>query len=254
MPAKTSEVDPEVAKVQKVLGEPIICEFSDKTWRIRTTLFAVSVVSLVVVSANLHIGAGSTVFGLQFSGLTDEVVRTGLFWVIIYLLVHFLWGAVDNFLEWRLRLTGTRVAFVTTGVFASEHADYPSDPRQSTLYNWWRSHAGSIGNIAKKTSDIEKNLADWEQQLRAKYNSGADAMNIVNACNSIAETRNRVVELTNSVKDAAKTIEAQRIPVSLERFDGWFELFLRSQNLRWLVIEFFFPVGLASSALWLLWN
>lgn len=253
MTTTTNDVDSEVAKVQRVLGEPVICEFSDKTWRIRTTLFAVSVVSLVVVTANLHIEPGSTVFGLQFSGLTDDVVRTGLFWVTVYLLVHFVWGAFDNFLEWHLRITGTRVAFVTTGVFSSEQADYPSDPRQSTLYNWWRSHAGSIGNITKKTSDIENNLAQWEQQLRAKYNSGADAMNIVNACKSIAETRNRVVELSNSIKEAAKAIEAKRIPVSLERFDGWFQLFLRSQNLRWFLVEFLFPILLALSALWLLW-
>jgi hypothetical protein len=254
MSANKIEVDPAVAKIQKILGEPVFCEFSDKTWRFRTNLIVVSVISLVVVLADLHIESGSSVFGLKFAGLTDNVVRSGLFWISIYLLAHFLWGAFDNFLEWRLRITGTRVAYVTTGMFASEHADYPSDPRQSTLYNWWRSQASSIGNIGKKMSDIEHELNEWIRKLREKYNSGADAMNIVNACNSIGETQRMITELKNSIKEAGETIEAKRIPASLQRFDGWFELFLRSQNLRWFLVELLFPVALALSALWLLWR
>ncbi len=254
MASNKSEVDPTVAKVQKVLGEPVLCEFSDKTWRIRTNLILVSVISLVVVLANLHIEAGSTVFGLKFAGLTDVVVRVSLFGITIYLLVHFLWGAFDNFLEWRLRISGTKVAFITAGTFTSEHGDYPRDARQSTLYNWWKSHAGSIGNLGAKIVEIEKSLNDWEQQLRGKYNSDADALNISSACHAIAETRNQVTELKNAVNDAVKTIDAQRIPVSLKRFDSWFELFLRSQNLRWFVVEFSFPVILALSALWLLFS
>lgn len=252
VPTNKNEIDATVAKVQKVLGEPVLCEFSDKTWRIRTNLILVSVISLVVALANLHIEAGSTVFGLKFTGLTDAVVRASLFGITLYLLVHFLWGAFDNFLEWRLRISGTRVAFITAAVFTSEHGDYPSDSRQSTLYNWWKSHAGSIRNLGEKITEIEKSLNNWERQLREKYNSGADALNIANACHTIAETRNQVNELTNAVNEAAKTISAQRISVSLKRFDSWFEFFLRSQNLRWLAVEFSFPVVLALSALWLL--
>lgn len=248
----TTNNDREITAVEKALGEPIFSEFSDKTWRIRTNLLIVSVISIAVVLSNLHIEPGSTVFGLKFAGLTDEVVRTGLFWVTTYLIVHFIWGAWDNLLEWRVRVTGTRLAFVTAGVIASEHADYPNNPKQSTLYSWWKYNSRKIGNIGYKTLQIEKELEDFEKQLRQKFNTGTDAMNIVNACSVIGGTRNEIIKLTQGVAEAVKTIEAKRIPVSLKRFDNWFQILLRSQNLRWLVLEFFFPVLLAAYALFLL--
>jgi len=61
-----------------------------------------------------------------------------------------------------------------------------------------------------------------------------------------------VVKLQKSIDEVQKTISASRVPVSLKRFDGWVELFLRSQNLRWLLIDILVPALLAGSAIWLL--
>ena len=74
--------------------------------------------------------------GFSLSGLTDQLVRRGLAIWIMHLLAHFAWMAWEGLAEWRLRLTGTRVIAVTVGTFASEEADYPTDPRHSTLANW----------------------------------------------------------------------------------------------------------------------
>jgi len=61
----------------------------------------------------------------------------------------------------------------------SEHADYPRDPRQSTLYNWWKGEATKIGDLTVKISEIEKHLQEWE--ARSKTEKGD---NIVNAISS----------------------------------------------------------------------
>jgi len=241
-----------IKEVEEALGKPVLCDLSDKAWRVRTNLIIASVVSIAMVLGGLHIKPGSSVLGLQFDGLTDDLVRNILFWITLYLLLHFVWNSIDNFLEWRLRITGTRLAFVTTAIVASDHGDYPSDPRQSTLYSWWQYQANKIGNIVLKTSEIEKSLDELNNKLNDN-NVKSTNPNIAGACiPTLVETRDGVHRLVGAIESVAETVKAARIPISLKRFDNWFGLFLRSQNLRWLVIDFSVPIFIAASALFLL--
>lgn len=59
-------------------------------------------------------------------------------------------------------------------------------------------------------------------------------------------------EIARRVKANTDAITDERIPTSLRRFDRWFELFLRSQNLRWFVIELIGPVAFSIAALYFL--
>jgi hypothetical protein len=52
-----------------------------------------------------------------------------------------------------------------------------------------------------------------------------------------AEARTASIELKCSVDAVQETLTDMRIPVSLKRFDSWFGLFLRNQNMRWLVFD-----------------
>lgn len=238
--------------VSKVLGEPVSIQFPDNVWKIRTNLILTSLIAIAVVFGDLHIEADSTVMGLKFKGISDTVLSNGLVVIIAYLLVHFLWAAMDSFLEWRLRITGTRVAFVTTGRFSSEHCDYPSDPRQSTLYHWWLEQSKGLGSFTERMQQIDITLECWQSRMRSEFTESPDAMNIANATTSIGQVREQINRFHQAVTSAGKLIESPRIPESLARFDGWFEFFLRSQNLRWLVIEFLAPILAAAYALFLL--
>lgn len=241
-----------IEAVEKAIGEPAFAELPENAWKIRTNLILASVISIVIVFGELHIEPDSQILGLKFKGLSDTILTNGLIAIVAYLLLHFLWASLDALLEWRIRVTGTRVAFVTTARLASEHGDYPNDPRQSSLYNWWKDEARKIGNLSTHMQDIESKLNKWEAELRAKFTEGADAMNITNAVMSISGTREEIVRFSREVKAAAEAIEAARIPTSLKRFDSWYGLFLRSQNLRWLIIDFLAPVLAGSYALLLL--
>ncbi|WIM06378.1 MAG: hypothetical protein OHM77_03575 [Candidatus Nitricoxidivorans perseverans] len=110
-----------------------------------------------------------------------------------------------------------------------------------------------IGNLATNLSEIERQLQEWDDRLKARFTENPDAMNIVNASTSIISTREEVVKLERTVIEARDTLLAARIPVSLRRFDNAFHLFLRSQNLRWLVVEFGAPIMAGTYALTLLW-
>lgn len=250
---KTSDPEELSRAVEKALGEPVAPELSANAWKIRTNLLVVSVIAIGVVLADLRIDPSSTVLGLRFSGFTDSVLRNGLLLILCYLTVHFLWTALDGFLEWKLRVTGTRLSYVTAGNYTSEHADHPSDPRQSTLYRWWISEAKRVGNLRTRLPKLEESLKTLEQDLRARCNAGVDAMNIVNVCRPLDEVRDLLTELSRSVEQAEKTMGAVRISVSLRRFDSSFALFLRSQNLRWLLIDILMPLVVASYAIFLLW-
>jgi hypothetical protein len=247
------EKNDDLKAVEDALGKPVLPELTVNVWKVRTNLIIASSISIAVALADLRIDPGSTFLGLKFFGLTDNLVRALLLIITGYLLIHFLWSALDAFLEWRLRITGTRLAFVTAGTFAKEHADYPNDPRQSTLYSWWVLEAQRIGNMSYNLKILQDLIENLDHDLREKYTSGADALNIANnACRPLAEAREAIHKLERSIGEAAKTIKAARIPGSLKRFDNWFHLFLRSQNLRWLVIDVLVPVGLAGIALYLL--
>ena len=82
-------------KVESTLGNPVICEFSASILKVRSTLFFFSVVALAVTLGGLTIDKESSFLGLKFSNLTHDFVRDILFWVIIYLTIHFIWGAID---------------------------------------------------------------------------------------------------------------------------------------------------------------
>ncbi len=240
-----------IAAVQKVLGEPVFCEFDTKTQKIRTTLFLLSVITIAYVLGGLEVEKGSSFLGLKFAGLNDGLFRNLLLGAVAYLAMHFIWCAIDSLLEWRLRITGTKVAYVTTGTFASEHADYPNDPRQSTLYNWWKKKSQSVSGINKKFEDIATTFEDVNREIEKAKEEG-ETLNISVLIQSLSHIRGEIANLRSKVEDVNKTLEAERVPASLDRFDTWFKYFLKSQNTRWLLIEFLLPISLALWAIYLL--
>lgn len=241
----------DIEAVEKALGEPVICEFSTPIQKVRGTLFFISVISIALTIGDLHIDSKSSILGLQFTNLSDSLVKNGLFWVVAYLMIHFIWGAADCFMEWRLRITGTRVAFITGAKIPSEHGDYPDNPRQSTLYRWWVTQARKVVFWEKESSFIEEQLKELSQHFLNKANETND-MNWRHVQSPLAAVKQRVDQIDQSVQKVTETLESNRVPVSLARFDNRFQIFLRSQNLRWLVIEAGLPLLLGSYALLLL--
>jgi uncharacterized protein YaaQ len=208
-------------------------------------------VAIGLVALGLHVNREATVFGFSLSGLTDRLVRSGLAIWIAYLLAHFAWMAWESFVEWRLRLTGTRVTAVTVGTFAAEEADYPSDPRQSTLANWWRGEAMRIGNLTELVGGLERRVEAQEALIREAC-SGREPLNVANATAPLREITNSAQQLRQAIEQTAKTLSSLRIPASLERFERAYVHFLKAQNVRWLVLDVLLPLIVAGVALWYL--
>ncbi|NML29448.1 hypothetical protein [Paraburkholderia antibiotica] len=233
--------------VGKILGEPVAPEMSDDALKVKRNLLIASFVSIASVLGDLHVNPQSTILGLQFTGLTSTLINKGLLIVTTYLLVHFAWYFFDAFIEWRIRLTGTKVAFQTGSTLGSQHADYPADPRQSTLYNWWKSQASSGYRVSTSLQEMTNRIAGWESSVREAMKD-AQELNKRAAIESLVHIRNDMTKLKSAMESIEQTVTSARIPVSLGRFDAWFKFFLKSQNLRWLFIDAGLPLALGSTA------
>lgn len=186
-----------------------------------------------------------TVFGVQLQGLSNEVIGWCLLWVVLYLWIHFVWLASDALQEWRLRQTGTRVTTASAARWGTSNEDSPGDPRQSTLYTWWREQAKHLGHSKKLADDARAVISPWiEQGLPGEIDDQIKARLLTLATN--------IAVLDGTIKHAVTVLESHRPAVSLARFDAAYRRFARSQNLRWVMIEFGLPLvvgaaGLASS-------
>lgn len=223
--------------VERVLGEPVAGDFPENALKVRRNLLVVSLVGILLVLTGAKLNPDSDVMGFRFLGITESLVRMSLLASTAYLWIHFAWYTIDAFSEWRLRLTGTRLAFVTTAKFASEEGDYPDNPRHSTLYTWWSQRSRHISSALNAINDVEIRLKDIEASVKAGHNPNAG-----NELRSLAENLNALADLRRQMETLSKILESQRIPTSLKRFDGWFGFFLRSQNLRWIVMDAGLPL------------
>jgi hypothetical protein len=243
----------QIEAVEKALGEPVTAELAENAWKVRTNLILASAIAVAVVFADLHIEPDSQVFGLKFRGLSDQLLTVVLLGMVGYLLVHFIWSYVDAFFEWRLRVTGTRLAFVTTGKFASEHGDYPSDPRQSTLYHWWCRELPKLGRIGSRLDAVDAALLKVTSEIQQASAANQENANLLVAVTPVLSgVQTELAALRRELGAVTAVVEAKRVPVSLKRFDRWFEIFLRSQNLRWLLIDCLAPTLLGAYAIVLL--
>ena len=111
----------------KAMGEPFAIDFSESVRTMRTHLLIGSTIGLAAVFMGLKIKPDSAVFGLQFEGLTDAKITWLLLLVNVYLFIHFLWCSIDAFQEWKIRLTGSKVAFVTGMVWGHESVAIPDN-------------------------------------------------------------------------------------------------------------------------------
>lgn len=236
--------------VEKVLKTPVFVALTDQAEKVRRNLLVLSLISIFSVLWDIQLDSTASIFGFTFEGLTPEKVLLGLTLITGFSLANFLWLSADSFVEWRLRITGTRLTLVTTGRFSSADGDYPDDPRQSTLYYWWSQEAEKVGDLSSLVKGLVPELEQIKTTLAAIQTDQLPYLNGIQG--AVSGLTNSVGVLTNKMDDLVKTAESHRPDVSLARFDSWFSLFNRSQNLRWLLLEVGAPTVLAAYALILL--
>jgi hypothetical protein len=224
--------------VAQSLGQPVLAEMSDGLRRTKRNLLLVSSIVGFASAAEIKVTQAGFL-GFQFTNPTQWWLDVFMLSLVAYLLVQFAWQTFDYIMQTRLRVTGTRVSHVTAAKFAGPGGDYPDDPNQSTLYNWWLESSGKQEGFREAV----KTLDDVASSLRDIAKGPAEDM---------SQSPQGIVRQADSIKTAAgtlrnqlvaweKAISSERIPESLERFDKWFQLFPRSQKWRLWLLDLALP-------------
>ena len=128
---------------------------------------AASVALLCLVIAKIEPSDTFTIFGVAFKGVTVDKIVIGAMIVLTYSLAHFLFYVVELLGEYRVRMTGARVAFQTGARAGSAHVDYPDDPKQSSLANWWKSYARRLHSVGE-LSDYRLEVSERDRRAAAQ--------------------------------------------------------------------------------------
>lgn len=241
-------------EVNKILGEPVIPDFSENTLRMRRNLLIFCSISLFYKLNGLTIATDSIFFGVKFENLTNDAVNVALFALITYHFIHFLLNSFDHFIYLRLRITGSIVNHITTAKFSHEEEDSPDDPKQSTLYNYWLETARRLTKWSAFSEEIEglKKQQDEFIKLVEENQDNLNQPNIVNKLrNSAPNFTNKLDSLSTKLNEVEKIFTNNRIETSLKRFDKWFWFYQNQQIFRWAIIELGLPIVLGIWSLYL---
>lgn len=235
--------------LEEVLGSPVLLGFDEKTERIRRNLMIVA--SLIVIykvnGLSLKV-AKSSFLGLKFDGLTSERIDWVLLSLVGYHLVHFVWASWDVFLEWLIRLTGTRSILSAGSAFGDGHSDHVDNPRHSTLLNWWLWKARDLERERVDLKRLENALPDAKECFEKVTHPEVVSAFMHTFHERVGEVKADIAKNMRALDKVEEVLNAARIPASLGRFENWFKWFLRSQGLRWLLLEFSLPVVLGGWA------
>lgn len=245
--------DEEIKSVEAVLGKPVAAELNENALKVRRNLLFFGFISIFIALGEVRLDPTSSIIGLKFYGISDGFVRKALLVTNIYMFIHFAWYVIDSLMEWRIRITGTRLSFITGARMLSPLGDYPDDPRQSSLYHWWVNNSRKIGNLQEGVGEINEKISDLWQQVK-KIPPGERTVILGDSISSLSQVLNGIQRLSSQIEEAKQTISSTRIPVSLQRFDSWFFIFQTSQNFRWLLLDSGLPIVVGIASIWLLMN
>jgi hypothetical protein len=234
-------------RLDNLLRKPFIDQLDDNTLKIRRNLLLIASLAIFLNHFGLSISEGSvSVLGTKIDHLSNQAIRVGLLVSLGYHLVHFTWIVWEHLFEWRVRLTGTKLERITAGTFASEAGDYPSDPRQSTLYHWWSGQAQKIGNLREIIPEVRVDLKALQGFVSANGDPN-NPTNVGNITRSLVSVEGALNRFEAHLKEVSGTLSSLRIPESLKRFDRWFFFVVKAQNLRFVILEISLPflIGLA---------
>ncbi|MBI6895648.1 hypothetical protein JET64_02375 [Pseudomonas putida] len=233
-------------EISKVLGEPVGFDISEMAAKLRRNLILVSVVVLVLILGEIEAGSDFSILGIKLTGVTPFKLMVGLAIVLAYTFAHFIWYCYELYSAWAIRLTGTKLLFVTGAKLGATGADYPDDPKQSTLYTWWAQEAKSMAAYSDLVSRVDESIRKFSvhvEQLELRDMTRAGSVS-----SSIQGMKHTLEQVRGAFASTESVITNTRIPESLSRFDRRFRLLLKSQNLRVVVVEAVLPIILSLAA------
>lgn len=174
---------------------------------------------LTIGSAEFDVSSNSLA-GFKLNDANIFHIYILLLLALIYFFAHFVWAAIDNLKENRIRLTGLKLPIATVASYSASASFEPNtnEERQSSMFSWWKRHQQQLEHLERIIKSIDENLANNQHNIA-----------------------------TNTVKQQIEEIQkkSQFIEISLLRFEQGFWVHQRSQILRWFIMDFSIPCLMA---------
>ena len=203
-------------QLDKIFGAPVIFSYDEETLKTKKTLLIISIIGIVASFFGVSISTDSSLFGVKFYNLSQSLLVGAILVLNVFFWIKFIWMSFEYFLEWRLRVTGSgKSAVPKGGVLGSDLIDYATEPKQSTLYNWWLKHAKYF---RESSSDPYEAINQIKEILKTDGWSSSSGM---------------LVELIKKTETHLNNIDKVfgdgRLEYSLKRFDRAFFYLLKSK-------------------------
>lgn len=206
-------------KLKKLMSHPVFLTHDSNAKIIRAQLFFIASAAIFLTNTNIEIGKQSSILGIKLDGLTtDHVFQIALI-LIAYQLIHFCWASWESLCEWRIRQTALETAGWGGSGLSIKAENQNEKVRQTTLYAY-------LVDIIDLDIRKVRSIMEDEQGI----------------------TQESINGLTNSLNNIQESINSERVRVSIVRFDKWYKMFYKAQNIRWLLLEFMLPVLLGLTA------
>lgn len=240
---KKSDYDKErLEHIENVMKSPKGIAILDYEERIRRNLLLVSIAAIAFTWLNLEVDTTKAFFGvLTFKNLTQENIYWVFFAVLVYEFLHYFWIQLNNFGEWRIRLTGTSHQNVRGSGggarFGGENSpfDYSGDDQNSNFYTWIfdnkHDRTTAMTQLLKMSGDLEILIKSMQE---SKDSNNKQLQELASKTNSIS----------SSIERLERALQNIRIDSSMLRFDQWFRILVTSQNFRWLILDIALPLTL----------
>ncbi len=233
---------------RKVLGEPYPLQLSEYEERVRRNLLLYSVVSISACMLGAVSVNEPVLFGvIKLPRFSSEVIYAGLLMLVFYELLNYGLMLWNSFSYWRVRLTGSRLrpSRSTGGPWSTggeEFEDVDGEEKNSTIYIWMFERAYSAESILNALNERSIQLDEICVSLKRQQD--------MEGCLGRLEVQ--VKMMNDSLKAIDNILSSARLSESFNRYDRWFYYMIKTQSVRWLVLDCAIPLLLGLIAFSLL--
>lgn len=222
---------------QRIMREPFMEEFPDHLQKLRRNLLVMGSASIVYKISEATLTANGSLLGVSYENLKSQALEWVLIAVLVYLLIHFGWAAVEHFHKWQLRHTGIEDQKID---YNGGDTPYPEDISQYTLYNWWLEENTHIQARISKFKQVDEELRKILEILKDQTNEGPSGFtqSTIHEIDAIKEK----IEAWLKESDQRFLSAQSELVETLKRFDTKFWRYQKSRVLRFFIIEYGLPV------------
>lgn len=243
-----------MSELNEVMARPVMSEQTDTERKLKNNLIAFSVISLFMHFGDISVEGTVSISGLGLTGLTPEKIHIGLFIMIFYSALHYLWCVSDALKEWRLRLTA--VEQMSIGVVKPSYSVPPSENiRNNTFYYWWVSHSNELSKIKGCSYQLDDAMTYFRiksDEFKDIANSNEHILKLDEYNHYLGTLSNHLSSCTEYMARLDAIMSSPPVSVSLPEFNDSFRSFITTQNIRWFLFDYLIPFSLGAVSLYFL--